>query len=252
MREIEELFADSGEPVRITRGTALKVGGLGLAGAVAALLPGRASSAVRKQSVVNTCSSIPSTTCGQGPVTCNSNPACSCLTVFHKLQKVGATTTQCAQGHAGSFACGSLTPCPQGTECGAGFFCATPQSTCCSRAVCVPACGYCPSGGTCNTGFSGCGTGINCDGLGNSCFCFTTAEGGAGCGQNVFCGDVPTCQSSSDCPSTSFCSPFNGCTGCGNANGVCIPYCGTCNLGPAPPKSTPRTRSGRTAAMVSH
>src|SRR5262249_58146884 len=59
MREIDELYADSGEPVQeshgVSRGTALKVGGLGLAGALAAFMPGRAGAAVRKKASNSSC-----------------------------------------------------------------------------------------------------------------------------------------------------------------------------------------------------
>jgi len=246
MNEVEEL-PGAGDQVRISRGTALKIGGLGLATAIAGFLPGRASSSVRRRSVTNTCSSVSSTTCGQGPVTCNFNSGCSCITVFHKVQKVGAFTTACAQGVAGSFACNNLVACPQGTECGPASFCARSQSTCCSKPVCVPEC-RCTSAGNCNTGFNGCGTGVPCDGLGSDCFCFTAAEGGPACGQNVFCSDVPTCSVTSDCPNGFFCGISNGCTGCSAASGVCIPYCGTCNVG----TSRPFSRSGQTAVGILH
>jgi hypothetical protein len=220
MREIEELFADSGEPVRITRGTALKVGGLGLAGAVAALLPGRASSAVRKRSTVQSCSSFPSTTCGQGPITCDSNQSCSCITVFRKLHKVGASMTVCAQGKAGNFACNTLTPCPQGTECDSNHFCADPNSTCCTRAVCVPKCGACaPTGnGLCASPKTCGGFVFGCSGNG-SCTCYQTPEGVGGCGPSVPCNGTP-CSSSCDCPSGSFCAINSCCSG-----GICIPNC---------------------------
>ena len=60
MREIDELYADSGEPVKesrgVSRGTALKVGGIGLAGALAAFMPGRAGAAVRRKASNASCS----------------------------------------------------------------------------------------------------------------------------------------------------------------------------------------------------
>ena len=58
MRDTDEFLADSGEPIRergISRGTALKVGGLGLAGAFAAFLPGRAGAMVKKQASNASC-----------------------------------------------------------------------------------------------------------------------------------------------------------------------------------------------------
>ena len=62
MRKIDELYADSGEPVKeshsVSRGTALKVGGLGLAGALAAFMPGRAGAAVRKKASNASCQGI--------------------------------------------------------------------------------------------------------------------------------------------------------------------------------------------------
>jgi len=145
MREHDEVYADTGVPVEkaggVSRGTALKVGGLGLAGALTAFLPGRARAAVRKYAVTNTCSSVRSTTCGQGPVKCDFSEYCSCITVYTKIQKPGGTTTMCAAGFANDFNCNGQT-CLNGTGCPPGWFCADPKSTCCSKPVCVPLCSY--------------------------------------------------------------------------------------------------------------
>src|SRR6202051_3442882 len=59
MREIDELYADSGEqlqqPHGVSRGTALKIGGFGLVGALAAFLPGRASAHANKVAANSIC-----------------------------------------------------------------------------------------------------------------------------------------------------------------------------------------------------
>ena len=59
MRENDEFYADSGRPVEdsggVSRGTALKVGGIGLVGAIAAFLPGRAGAAGRRGAVRAPC-----------------------------------------------------------------------------------------------------------------------------------------------------------------------------------------------------
>jgi hypothetical protein len=119
----------------------LKVGGLGLAGALTAFLPGRAQAAVRKYAVSNSCSSVRSTTCGQFPVKCDGNEYCSCYTVYTRVAKVGATQTMCGYN---DWDCEELEFCggSQGTSCPAGYFCGAPSSTCCSRPVCVPLCNY--------------------------------------------------------------------------------------------------------------
>src|SRR5437764_6336665 len=159
MRENDEVFADSGKPVTrsggVTRGTALKVGGLGLAGLAAAFLPGRAGAAVKKRAA-GTCGSTPNTVCGQGNVKCDPNSNCACVTRFRKLYKAGSngSTTVCAAGGCGDFYCQGLQFCPQGTECPPGTFCADPKSTGCTRPLCVPVCNNCNpvGGGVCNTG----------------------------------------------------------------------------------------------------
>ena len=91
MREIDELYADSGEPVKesrgVSRGTALKVGGLGLAAAMAAFMPGRAGAAVRRKASNASCQgtgfecigSNKAKSCGVDPQT----DVCLCATIFY-------------------------------------------------------------------------------------------------------------------------------------------------------------------------
>ena len=91
MREIDELYADSGEPVKesrgVSRGTALKVGGLGLAAAMAAFMPGRAGAAVRRKASNASCQgtgfecvgSNKAKACGVDPET----DVCLCATIFY-------------------------------------------------------------------------------------------------------------------------------------------------------------------------
>ena len=109
MREIDELYADSGESVEqghgVTRGTALKIGGLGLAGALAALMPGRARGGVRKQASNSSCQ-------GTGFQCIGSNKAkacgydnyslgyCFCGTVYYgKIKPKGAPVGACIENH---------------------------------------------------------------------------------------------------------------------------------------------------------
>jgi hypothetical protein len=137
MREIDELYADSGEPVKeshgVSRGTALKVGGLGLAGALAAFMPGRAGAAVRKKASNASCQ-------GTGFVCIGSNKAkacgtdnyslgnCFCGTVYYgKLHPKGAPVGACVEN---SF-CVTADPCTQQKDCGAGYVCIS--STCCTN-----------------------------------------------------------------------------------------------------------------------
>jgi hypothetical protein len=130
MREIDELYADSGEPVKeshgVSRGTALKVGGLGLAGALAAFMPGRAGAAVRKRASNASCQ-------GTGFVCLGSNKAKACGTdnyslgncycgtiVYGKIRPKGAPVGACVEN---AF-CDTLSSCSGGPrECGAGYVC---------------------------------------------------------------------------------------------------------------------------------
>lgn len=216
MREMEELFADSGESARVSRGTALKVGGLGLAGAIVGLMPGRAGSAVRRRFAVQSCSSYASTTCGQGPVTCNFNNNCSCITVFTKLHKAGGTTTACAQGFAGSITC-ATTPC-SGKTCGSFVAGCNGNGSC-----------YCYQ----SPGASGgCGPSIPCYGA-TACTTSSDCPGGSFCATNTCCGAagicIPNCASGKPCPQGTECDSQHFCadprsTCCPSP--VCVPKCG--------------------------
>ena len=133
MREIDELYADSGEPEEkrgVTRGTALKVGGLGLAGALAAFMPGRARAGVKRHASNSSCQ-------GTGFECIGSNKAkacgydnyslgtCLCGTVFYgKLKPKGAPVGACIE----NVFCESLTlgdVCSGPRDCGSGFVCIT-------------------------------------------------------------------------------------------------------------------------------
>jgi hypothetical protein len=142
MQELDEGYADSGEPVvgGVSRRTALKVGGLGLAGAVAAFLPGWAAAGVRKQKVFRTCAGVKSTLCQQFPVKCGNDTNCTCISVYSHTTGTGGPGTFCAAGFAGEFNCSNTNSCAHST-CPQGYICAEPKSTCCSLPVCVPLCG---------------------------------------------------------------------------------------------------------------
>jgi hypothetical protein len=145
MREIDELYADSGEPVKesrgVSRGTALKVGGLGLAGALAAFLPGRAGASVRRQASNASCK-------GQGFVCAGSNKAkacgfdqitdCSCLSIYYpKLRPTGAPVGACVENDY----CYETVTCASQKDCAPGFVCVA--ETCCGPPVCAH---YCQQG----------------------------------------------------------------------------------------------------------
>jgi hypothetical protein len=139
MREIDELYADSGEPVKeshgVSRGTALKVGGLGLAGALAAFMPGRASGAVRRKASNASCT-------GTGFVCINGNypkycgydqytlgGPCFCATIYYgKLRPAGAPVGACIENGFCNQSCSRQKDCPPGTVC---------VNTCCG-----PNCAY--------------------------------------------------------------------------------------------------------------
>ena len=70
----------------------------------------------------------------------------------------------------------------------------------------------------CSCGF------VNCNGNTN-CFCFIGLDGRGVCGCNSYCSQIKTCSSSIHCKKGFACITSNGCTGCGNSIGVCIPYC---------------------------
>ena len=102
MREIDELYADSGEPVKeshgVSRGTALKVGGLGLAGALAAFMPGRAGAAVRKKASNASCA-------GTGSGFFFSAVTCGALPVLLVLPGILSTSVQNSSSRNSSTAC---------------------------------------------------------------------------------------------------------------------------------------------------
>jgi hypothetical protein len=90
MQEIDELYADSGEPVKksygVNRATALKVGGFGLVGALAAFFPGRAASQVKKVAANSICQGTASFCIGedQNVVKCGFE-SCVCLRVYYGM-----------------------------------------------------------------------------------------------------------------------------------------------------------------------
>ncbi|HEX3454359.1 MAG TPA: hypothetical protein VHS03_07020 [Gaiellaceae bacterium] len=147
MREIDELYADSGEPVKeshgVSRGTALKVGGVGLAGALAAFMPGRAGAAVRKKASNASCG-------GQGFVCIAGNyakfcgydnysiSACYCASIYYgRIRPKGAPIGACVENGY----CYLLAPCRQQKDCGAGFVCT--DGGCCGQPLCQH---YCEQG----------------------------------------------------------------------------------------------------------
>ena len=151
MREIDELYADSGEPVKesrgVSRGTALKVGGLGLAGALAAFMPGRAGAAVRRKASNASCQgtgfecigSNKSKTCGFDQVS-----DCFCATVYYgKLRPKGAPVGACIENGScpdpfpacpfQDIVIGPNGFCNQQKQCGPGYVCIS--ETCCTSGV---------------------------------------------------------------------------------------------------------------------
>jgi hypothetical protein len=152
MREMDEVYADSSEPVResrgVSRGRALKVGGLGLAGALAAFMPGRAGAVVRKKASNASC-------VGQGFVCISGNypklcgydnysiGACFCATIHYgKIRPKGAPVGACAENAP----CATAEPCNSQKDCGPGYFCAV--AGCCGELGYAPnAClHYCEQG----------------------------------------------------------------------------------------------------------
>ncbi len=147
MRENDELYADSGEPVKesrgVSRGTALKVGGIGLAGALAAFMPGRASGAIRKKANNASCG-------GQGFVCIPGNyakfcgydnysiGACYCGTIHYgKIRPKGAPIGACVENAY----CYIAAPCNTNKDCGAGYVCT--DGGCCGQPICQH---YCEQG----------------------------------------------------------------------------------------------------------
>lgn len=260
MDENGSRFADSGELVesrRLSRGAALKLGAVGVLGAAAAAyLPGRGRAASIQPAP---CKPGQGFNCSKNNFTACGHPGSGCGCAFQYTgNKIAPVKSFCTDFNV---CCDSLNSCYNGqSDCPPGWICSA--TTCCGFPVCMPPCpsnlpaaSNCLSpkgfvgcaGGTCGTGFTQCGTGVDC-GPGAGCYCFTTAEGGGVCGQNVFCGQYPTCQATSDCVSGQFCAKFTGCD-CSGSTGICVPTCGHC----APTKGgTPPAGSGMTAANVSY
>jgi len=147
MREIDELYADSGEPVKesrgVSRGTALKVGGLGLAGALAAFLPGRAGAAVKRSASNATCSNGFNCSsfgapikCGVDINDCSPDDSCYCFTVAYRLHNTNLPSGACG---ANGF-CDEIGTCHYEGDCPEGSFCS--RNTCCGTPVCIPYCGF--------------------------------------------------------------------------------------------------------------
>ncbi len=149
MREIDELYADSGEPVKesrgVSRGTALKVGGLGLAAALAAFMPGRAGAAVRRKASNASCQGMGFECLGSNKAkTCGFDQVsdCLCATIFYpKLRPARSPVGACVENAAcpvideetGDFDVGPLGFCNSQKQCGAGYVCIS--ETCCDVAV---------------------------------------------------------------------------------------------------------------------
>jgi hypothetical protein len=155
MREIDELYADSGEPVKesrgVSRGTALKVGGIGLAGALAALMPGRAGAGVKKHASNASCAGTGFLCAGSNqPKLCGYDNGvfgdCFCSTLFYgKIRPTRAPVGACIENsfcYAGIPCSGQfgINGCPAGTAC--------ITDTCCETIfgygpLCLP---YCQQG----------------------------------------------------------------------------------------------------------
>lgn len=139
MREMDEVYADSGEPVKeshgVSRGTALKVGGLGLAGALAALMPGRAGAVVRKKASNASCAgtgflcigSNQPKSCGYDNYSLFGSP-CFCAAIYYgKIRPKGAPVGACVENAY----CVDLAPCSSQKDCGPGYVCAV--AGCCGE-----------------------------------------------------------------------------------------------------------------------
>jgi hypothetical protein len=149
MREIDELYADSGEPVEeshgFSRGTALKVGGLGLAGAFAAFLPGRALASTKRRSAKASNASCS----GTGFVCAGSNKAkacgydnysygaCFCGSLYYgKIRPAGAPVGACVE----NVECDDqAVSCTKQRDCGPGFVCIY-NGCCFDTPVCMHFC----------------------------------------------------------------------------------------------------------------
>ncbi len=145
MREIDELYADSGEPVKesrgVSRGTALKVGGLGLAGALAAFMPGRAGAAVKRHASNASCAGT-GFFCFSTPKICGYDieGPCACLGIHYgRIRPTRGPVGACSEN---AF-CGDLSSCTSNRDCPTGTFC---SSSCCDQDdgypfLCSPFCG---------------------------------------------------------------------------------------------------------------
>ncbi len=186
MKEIDELYADSGEPVRsapgVSRGTALKVGGLGLVGALAGFLPGRAGASAKRVAANSICQGTASFCLVEEGNLVKCGFDCACLRIYYGRAfgihgPVGACASPCfdfdgdTYGYCGTpgqrdcpgncyprlcpgpncpEACNNL-PCWGPSHCPSGTFCADPYSLAgCGEPigngnwpVCAPYCGVC-------------------------------------------------------------------------------------------------------------
>ena len=149
MREMDEVYADSGEPVKeshgVSRGTALKVGGLGLAGALAAFMPGRAGAVVRKKASNASCGGQgfvclginEPKTCGYDNYSADGAP-CYCGGIYYgRIRPKGAPVGACVENNY----CYLSAPCSQQKDCGAGYVCT--DGGCCGFSMCQH---YCEQG----------------------------------------------------------------------------------------------------------
>jgi hypothetical protein len=182
MREIDEVYADSGEPVTehrgVTRRKALTVGGIGLAGALAAMLPGRAGAVIRRKAQGGACAGQALSQCGPRILVKCQNPSipvdtspCYCATIYYGKTRpatapLGACADRdwyCPSGRSIEFE--SCVSCDYGqktclstngllTQCPPGHFCGIHVKDYCGRCcydnsfniprplpVCVPFCG---------------------------------------------------------------------------------------------------------------
>ena len=164
MRENDEVYADSGAPVEkvggVSRGTALKVGGLGLAGALAAFLPGRAAASAKRVAANSICQGTASFCLADEQNIVKCGFGCACLKIYYGRAvplhgPVGACASECFDPDGDTYGyCGtpgqkdcpgkcypSLCPgpnCPEACDdkpcwgpahCPPGTFCVDPYST---------------------------------------------------------------------------------------------------------------------------
>jgi len=81
--------------------------------------------------------------------------------------------------------------------------------------------------GTCDAGFTQCGTCGSLDG--SYCFEILNKKGKVAkktaCGANDFCDNLTTCATQKDCGAGYVCATNNACTNCAPVGGVCIAKC---------------------------